>query len=261
MLRRFEDRSRRFAGLRWLLLLACVSVFAGGGWARAADVQAASASATPATVSAAQQAEFGRARVAAEKVLARAEFQRAQPTWWDRLKGKIGEIIVRFFVGIDRVTAKSPWMGRLLEWLLFVGAAVGVLVWVLRTIQRQRLRVGMGGEPAQAAAWERETEDWRRLAESEAARGAWREAIHALYWAAIVHLEKRRAWRHNPSRTPREYVRLLKAGSDEQGQLRRLTRALEESWYGQREASEAEFGAARESFERLAQDFVAGGQA
>jgi hypothetical protein len=213
----------------------------------------------------AQQAEFGRAQRAARRILAGAEFQRPQPTWWDRLKQKIREAIVRLFLGVDRVTSQSPWMGRALEWLLFGAAAVGLLVGLLRTVQRQRLRVALGGESAQSAVLSRETADWRRRAEEAAAKGAWREAIHALYWAAIVHLEQRRAWRHNPARTPREYVRLLKAGSAEQRELRGLTAALEQSWYGQREASAEEFGAARTSFERLANEVetpqAAGGRA
>ncbi|HEX5283503.1 MAG TPA: DUF4129 domain-containing protein [Bryocella sp.] len=199
----------------------------------------------------AQQADFARAQSAAQRILARAEFQRPEPTWWDRFKAKINEILVRFFLGVDRVTTQSPWVGRALEWLLFVVAAVGVLVWVLRTVQRQRLRVALGGQAAQAMTRSRETENWRQLAEREASRGAWRQAIHALYWAAIMHLEQRRAWKHNESRTPREYVRLLRAGSDEQRELRSLTNSLEQSWYGQREPDELEFGAARKSFDRL----------
>ena len=199
----------------------------------------------------AQQAEFARAQNAAQKILATAEFQRPEPTLWDRLKARIFRAIVMVFSGIDRMTTKSPWLGRALEWLLFISAAVGLLVWVLRTVQRQRLRVALGGEPAKAVAWARETEDWRRLAEQEAARGSWREAIHALYWAAIVHLEHRRAWRHNPARTPREYVRLLKAGSLEQRELRGLTAELEQSWYGQRDTDAENFRAAKDSFERL----------
>jgi hypothetical protein len=217
-------------------------------------------------LSSAQQAEFVRAQMAAQKILAGAEFRRPEPTLWDRAKAWIVNAIVRIFLGIDRVTTQSPWLGRALEWMLFLGAAAGMLVWVMRTVQRQRLRVAMGGEPAKSTAWARETEDWRRQAEQEAARGAWREAIHALYWAAIVHLESRRAWRHNPSRTPREYVRLLRAGSAEQRELRGLTGALEQSWYGQREANAAEFAEARERFERLAEgvdrrEAVAGGEA
>jgi hypothetical protein len=61
-------------------------------------------------------------------------------------------------------------------------------------------------------------------------------------------------------------VRLLKAGSAEQRELRGLTSALEQSWYGQREANAAEFADARERFERLAEgtdrrEAVAGGEA
>ncbi len=204
------------------------------------------------SLSASQQAEFVHAQTAAQKILAGAEFRRPEPSLWDRAKAWIVSAIVRMFLGIDRVTTKSPWLGRALEWLLFLAAAAGLLVWVMRAVQRQRLRVALGGEPAKSTAWARETEDWRRQAEQEAAKGAWREAIHALYWAAIVHLERRRAWKHNPSRTPREYVRLLRAGSAEQRELRGLTSTLEQNWYGQREASAEEFGAAKESFERLA---------
>jgi hypothetical protein len=267
MQRPFKLRHRRlFDHARWVVVMAVLSTFASAAFAQARAPQEAQVATTSApTLTAAQQAEFARAQSAAERILARAEFQRPEPTWWDKLKAKIGEIIVRFFLGIDRVTTQSPWVGRALEWLLFIAAAVGILVWVLRAAQRQRLRVALGGEPAKAAARSRETEDWRRLAEHEAARGAWREAIHALYWAAIVHLEQRRAWRHNPSRTPREYVRLLKPGSDEQRELRMLTNALERSWYGKREPNELEFGAARKSFDRLADgqmnDVVAGDQA
>lgn len=218
------------------------------------------------SVTAEQQAEFAQAQAAVEKILAGAEFQRPEPTLWERLKAKVVHAIVQIFTGIDRATTRSPWVGRTLEWLLFLGAAVGVVVWALRTVQRQRLRVALGAEPVKSSAWGRETEDWWRESEREAAKGAWREAIHAIYWAAIVHLEGRRAWRHNPSRTPREYVRLLKAGSTEQRELRGLTNALEQNWYGQREANAEEFAEAREGFERLAEEAdaqksVAGGRA
>jgi hypothetical protein len=196
--------------------------------------------------------EFARAQSATQRILAGAEFQREPPTLWDRIKEKIGEALVRLFVGIDHVTSQSPWLGRTLEWLLFIAAAVGLVVWGLRALQRQRLRVALGGEPLRTAERARERDDWWRLAETEAAKGAWREAIHAVYWAAIVQLENRRAWRPNPARTPREYVRLLKPGSAEQRELRGLTGALEKSWYGQQETREAEYHDARESFEKLA---------
>jgi hypothetical protein len=227
---------------------------AGQGHLKAAAPHSVSAPSVTTT----QQAEFAHAHTAVEKILAGSEFQRPQPTLWDRVKAWTVSAIIRIFLGIDRVTTQAPWVGRALEWLLFLAAAAGLLVWVMRTVQRQRLRVALGDEPVKHSAWAREMEDWRRQAEQEAGKGAWREAIHALYWAAIVHLERRRAWRHNPSRTPREYVRLLKAGSAEQRELRGLTSALEQSWYGQRESNAEEFNAAKESFDRLAD---AGGEA
>lgn len=200
----------------------------------------------------AQQTQFFAARAAAERILATPEFQQPPPTLWDRAKAKILAAIVRLFMGIDRVTSQSPWLGRTLEWLLFVAAAVGLLVWVLRAVQRQRLRVKLGGDAAESAEWARKSDDWRRLADQEAGKGAWREAIHALYWAAISELERRRSWRQNPARTPREYVRLLKPGSPEQRELRGLTAALERSWYAQRAATPQDFGSAKESFDRIA---------
>ena len=271
MLRHSNHRYRMVDRLRsWVVVCAwsacAVAATAQSRPAEGPRLAVASQGVSAAPLTAAQQAEFAHAQAAAERILASAEFQRPEPTLWDRLKEKIVNAVIQIFVGIDRVTTKSPWMGRALEWLLFLAAAVGLLVWVMRTVQRQRLRVAMGSEPAKSTAWARETDEWRRQAEQEAARGAWREAIHALYWAAIVHLEQRRAWRHNPSRTPREYVRLLKAGSTEQRELRGLTSALEQNWYGLREANAQEFAEARDSFERLAepadaQKSIAGGEA
>ncbi|HTV08122.1 MAG TPA: DUF4129 domain-containing protein [Candidatus Aquilonibacter sp.] len=263
MLRRCKERSR--ASLRafacgtacgWVCAVAIIAgtAFAAGQKTaappRSEREQAASPNANARLI---PPQEFSRAQAAAQKILAGAEFQREQPTLWDRIKEKIGEALVRAFVGIDRVTTAAPWMARALEWLLFLAAAVGLLVWGLRVVQRQRLRVALGGTPLRTAERARERDDWRQLAEEEAARGAWREAIHAMYWAAIVHLENRRAWRHNPARTPREYVRLLKPGSAEQMELRGLTRALEKSWYGHDESREEEYRAARESFGRIAE--------
>lgn len=200
-----------------------------------------------------QTAEFARAAQQARQILAREEFQQAEPSWWDRKKAQMRGWLARMFLSVDRITSSAPWLGHLMEWILFTAAAVALLIWVLRTVQRQRLRMALGGEAThEATPWARETEDWRRIAEEQAARGAWREAIHALYWSAIVHLERRRAWRHNPARTPREYVRLLRAGSPEQANLRALTAALERSWYGARETKAEEYESAHASFQQLA---------
>jgi hypothetical protein len=126
------------------------------------------------------------------------------------------------------------------------------MVFLLRTAARQRLRVTLGEGLSPTTMWDREANDWQRQAETHAAAGEWRDAVHCLYWAAIVLLEGRRAWRHNPTRTPREYVRLLRAGSTQQTALRALTQIFERVWYGLREADAAEFQRAQACFATIA---------
>ncbi len=197
--------------------------------------------------------DFERARKETSSVLSRAEFQRGgEPTWWDRLKARVVSWLLQFFEGVGRVGAAAPWIGTAVEWLFFLGAAVGLLFFVLRNLARQRLRVALGDAAIQTSAWDREATDWARQAEEFAQAGEWREAVHCLYWAAIVSLEARRAWRHNPTRTPREYLRLLKPGSAQQRGLRGLTRIFERVWYGLREGRAEEYAEALALYKALA---------
>jgi len=201
----------------------------------------------------ATESEFAHARVVANAVLAQPQFQGAVGlTWWDRAKMKMFEWLQRMFEGVVRVGTAAPWLGTVLEWIFFVGAAVGLLFFLLRNLARQRLRVALGGEAEQKSAWESEADDWAKTAAEHAEAGEWREAVHCLFWAAIVLLESRRAWRHNPTRTPREYVRLLKPGSAQQQGLRKLTQIFERVWYGLRDADESEYAEARALYERVA---------
>jgi hypothetical protein len=205
-------------------------------------------------VAAGTEKEFERERAVANAELARPEFLGdVGQTWWDRLKARVFGWLQRLFEGVVQVGTAAPWLGTLLEWVFFVGAAVGLLFLLLRNLARQRLRVALGGEALQGSAWESEAEEWAQWAEEHAQAGEWREAVHCLYWAAIVLLEGRRAWRHNPTRTPREYVRLLKPGSAQQLGLRRLTQIFERVWYGLRATNEGEYAEARALYERLAE--------
>ena len=198
--------------------------------------------------------EFERERAVANAELARPEFLGdVGQTWWDRLKAWVFGWLQRLFAGVVEVGTAAPWLGTLLEWVFFVSAAVGLLFLLLRNLAWQRLRVALGGEALRGSAWESEAEEWAQWAEEHAQAGEWREAVHCLYWAAIVLLEGRRTWRHNPTRTPREYVRLLKPGSAQQQGLRRLTQIFERVWYGLRDADESEYAEARALYARLAE--------
>ncbi len=202
---------------------------------------------------------FARERAVADEVLRRPEFQRQQSeSWWERKKRQMFGMLVRLFSQVTRLGRAAPWLVRTLQWALFGGAAVGLLVFLIRQMARQRLRVSLADGAVKAEVWTREASDWAQRAEAFAKESAWREAVHCLYWAAIVLLESRRAWRHNPTRTPREYVRLLKAGSAQQEVLRELTRIFELTWYGLRETDEREYEEARGLFEGLMTPKAAG---
>ena len=196
---------------------------------------------------------FDHAKSTAARILAAPEYQRHQElTWWDRLKARFFNWLLRLLDGVQSAGESAPWIWTLLEWLLYIGAAVGLLIFLLRHLNRQRLRVSMEGSAPAKTPWDREATDWAQLAEQFAADREWREAVHCLYWAAIVSLESRRAWRHNPTRTPREYLRLLKPGSPQQRGLRGLTRIFERVWYGLRDARQEEYSEARNLYEGLA---------
>jgi hypothetical protein len=198
-------------------------------------------------------ADDRQARSTADAVLRRPEFQyNAEPTWWERQKAKWLSWLGRLFDGLSAFGANTPYLAPLMEWLLFGGTAVGLVVFLLRVAARQRRRVALSEGAVQAAVWDREATDWAQMAAQHAEAEEWREAVHCLYWSAIVLLESRRAWRHNPSRTPREYVRLLKPGSAQQQGLRGLTQIFERVWYGFGDADRRRYEQARESYDRLA---------
>ena len=198
--------------------------------------------------------EFAKAKAEAAQVLAGTEFGKTeQPSWWDRQVAKFWTAVALIFTGISALGEATPWMATVLEVVFYLGAAVGLLLLVQRALARQRLAISLANGGTAASAWDKEAADWAALADSCAAQQEWREAVHCLYWATIVRLEARRAWRHNPTRTPREYVRLLKPGSPQRGALGGLTQIFERVWYGLREASDEDYHRARSLFDGLSE--------
>jgi hypothetical protein len=199
-------------------------------------------------------ARFKQLRAQANTVLAKSEFQgESDPSWWDKQKARFWSFVARIFGGIQNVGARNIWLWPLFEVLLYTMAAVGLLLILRRSLVRQRQAIALGTGAAKVNAWDKEAEDWAAQAELCATHQQWREAVHCLYWAAIVGLEAQRAWRHNPTRTPREYVRLLKAGSSQQASLRGLTQLLERVWYGLRDATREDYERAQSLFDGLRQ--------
>ena len=191
------------------------------------------------------------ARRKANAILSTDEFAIVhEQSWLDRLRARIGRWLGLFFGGLGVLGAAGPWLGRLIEILIFGAALTALIVFISKSLQRQRLAVEFNARTADLA-WKRDSTDWAADAETSARDGNWRDAVHCLYWATIVMLEGRRAWRHNPARTPREYVRLLKPNSPQQRALRGLTQIFERLWYGLREAAPADYDRARSLYEDL----------
>ena len=86
-----------------------------------------------------------------------------------------------------------------------------------------------------------------RLAEG----GAWRDAVHAVYWAASARLATTLRWPRDVTRTPRESLRLLDPASELRADFTSLTRTFEQTWYGRRAARAEDFKRARVLFDRL----------
>ncbi len=202
------------------------------------------------------QLDVDKAQKKAAEVLARPEFRfaaAAQPTWLDRKWAQFWMWFASLFEGARRFGAAVPWLGKFLEWAFFILAGVGLLLFIRRSFARQQLQIALSSGATQFSAWDREANDWASEAETRAANREWRDAVHCLYWAAIVRLEARRAWRHNPARTPREYVRLLQPGSSQQSALRGLTGIFERVWYGLRDAEPTDYERAKTLFSELSQ--------
>lgn len=173
------------------------------------------------------------------RILARSEFHDVHgPTWWDRLKYRILMWLVRV---LSRTFGSSavPTVGKVFVWTL-VGVAVLALAWLIYRTMRQNSRlesfIPQVGTIS-AKGWRL----WMEEAQAAAARGLWRDAVHLAYWAGISFLETSGMWRPDKARTPREYLRLLPAGSEHRPQLSKLTRNLELTWYGNEPAGPETF--------------------
>lgn len=223
------------------------------------SMQAASAQIRSLLVTAGQptplpQQTFVQARHEATRILASSEFQTdGGPGWFQRHIARIEDWLLRLFTGMGRLGHRAPWLAPLIEWGCFALAAAGLLWYVRQTLNRQSLRIHLHEDNALHANSRRDATDWEQLAQQCAAEGDWREGVHCLFWAAIALLEGRRAWKPNATRTPREYVRLLRPGSEAQAALRALATLFERSWYGQAATGEQAFRSAEASLHVLAE--------
>jgi Domain of unknown function (DUF4129) len=178
------------------------------------------------------------------RILAAKEYHTAvaRPSLLHQLLEKIGNWLDWLVAKLQQAGFRSKWIGLAAE----IGFGVLIclaLAWFLIRLERQG-RLGAAGfhpEAAAGAASARDWQLWLKDAEKAARQGAWRDAIHFLYWASISRMESSGMWPADRARTPREYLALLSAKSIQRPDLVALTRSFERTWYAGRPAAEADF--------------------
>ncbi len=184
-------------------------------------------------------------------ILARREFRSVRgPSLWDQLKQRIERWIIYWLDRIFRRVGSTQHGGKIVVWCAIGLALILVAVWLARMARRQT-SIEWPREPVLFAPSRKHWRKWLAEAREAAQQGRWRDAIHLAYWAAISQLEQSGAWVPDRARTPREYLRLLSASSDNRPALDTLTRRFEVVWYGHREAGSDDFADTLVQLERL----------
>lgn len=181
-------------------------------------------------------------------ILAGREFSPVHgPTWLDRLKQRIAELLLRL-VGRIFGSSSFPVIASTVVYVLVGLAVLLTALWVYRTLAGGKVQpVVPECVPISAKEWS----VWLSEAREAAAAGRWRDAVRLGYWAAISCLESRGVWPPDRARTPREYLRLLPPASEHRPTLSALTHIFEPVWYGSQAAGAATFAQTVADLERL----------
>jgi len=195
-----------------------------------------------------QNLEDSRAKLNA--ILAGKDFQAIRgPTWFELLRARIYDWIARQLAKLFDKIGLPHGFGNVIAWTLITLAALLLIFWAVRAAARAGSRAEMDLRGAAGAG--QDSHYWLREARDAAARGDYRAAIHAAYWAAIARLEEMKSLPEDRSRTPRESLRLIRRESAAYAPLLQLTRRFELVWYGYRSADSSDWSDAMRQLETL----------
>ncbi|MEZ2348430.1 DUF4129 domain-containing protein [Terriglobus sp. RCC_193] len=191
-------------------------------------------------------------RLQRDRVLTLKEFQVVHEySWRERVSAWLSEKLARIFGGAASLGRIAPWFGKTLEWGSLLAAITLLVLWVYRTLDRQRTALGkLTGDVAKREAIEA-SRAWLELAQIHASNGEWRDAVRCLYWASIVLLEERRTLRRSETRTPREALQLLVVSPQLREPLVAQTAAFERIWYGFANVAQEDYEAALQNYRRV----------
>lgn len=189
-------------------------------------------------------------RAKLNSILAGKGFQAIHgPTWFELLRARVYDWILRQLAKLFEKIGIPRSIGNVIAWTLIALAAFLLIVWAIRATTRAGSRAEM--DLRGAAGEGQDSHYWLRGARDAAARGDYRAAIHAAYWAAIARLEEMKSLPEDRSRTPRESLRLIRRESAAYAPLLQLTRRFELVWYGYRSADSNDWSDAMQQLETL----------
>jgi len=150
--------------------------------------------------------------------------------------------LIRVFSKIFRLAGAHPEASKIFLWSLIAVVVLALCAWIyllVRRSVRDEYQYPRGDRLIVPSS--KHFQQWMREARTAAERGDWRDAVHLAYWSGISYLESSGAWKPDRARTPREYLRMLKASSGARDSLEAMTRRFEFIWYGQQSASSDDF--------------------
>ena len=193
--------------------------------------------------------DYSSQRARLDQILKRHEFRfvregaESEP-FWDQLLDRLWQWVTGL---LDRA-GNHPKLTNFLRWGIVIVLGLILLAWLahaLTHVSYRRFPAPTGDVRATPAR------DWIQEAQSAAARGEYRDAIRVIYGAAVLALGEAGAWQVDPSRTHREYARLLSPDSARRPHLLALTDCFERVWYGCAQASARDYEAALAELESL----------
>ena len=184
----------------------------------------------------------GYARQQLQEILARRDFVETMRDLspWERWKQQLGLWMQKHFAALIGAIAQHPSTSQAIFWIAAIGSLCVIAFQLFRLFgNRDLLDFRL---PHVEVPGTQNTPEWITAARSAAEKGELSKAIQCVYWAAIVHLQNIGSLPKMGSRTPREFLRDLRAPSASE-YLGSLTSSLERFWYARSAATGEDFAA------------------
>ena len=187
---------------------------------------------------------------ALEAVLARPEFQSsATSRWLDEQRTRVGAWLLRTLNRLSGTGLSGRTMAITFAWIVSIAMLAALAFWFVRMLTRRSHAAAL--ELRSAAPRRAPAREWALRALAAARAGDLREAIRSGYHAALCRLDEQGIWTVDDSRTPREYLSLLRGDDPRHPVVLDLTRRFEQVWYGRKMPTMDDARRVSEHLERL----------